>query len=339
MDKPQLLIVEDDLDLAEMVTSYFRVQNYDVLSAAWADEALKLAQDNDLDLIMLDIRLPDIDGFELCRQLRQNRKTQDTPIIFLTEKRDRIDKLHGLQLGVVDYITKPFDITELRLRVRNAIQRAKTPSATHPVTELMTGSVVDEKMAVLLASERAWAALLVAITRLDDFRERYGFVAADDVLRALALIIRNAVRQYGDKDDFIGHAAPDQFLILTDAAHVDDIRERIERRIGQSQEYFYPLHDRDRAQQAAREQHLNIETGQVSASDGPYTDADALLTALRSRLHVSLSSSPAPDDDVTRSVRPAWLRRDPDRNATQPPSEPSSSPPDDDVTRPHRGDS
>jgi len=165
MDKPQLLIVEDDLDLAEMVTSYFRVQNYDVLSAAWADEALKLAQDNDLDLIMLDIRLPDIDGFELCRQLRQNRKTQDTPIIFLTEKRDRIDKLHGLQLGVVDYITKPFDIMELRLRVRNAIQRAKTPSATHPVTELMTGSVVDEKMAVLLTSERDWAALFRAVDR------------------------------------------------------------------------------------------------------------------------------------------------------------------------------
>ncbi|MCA9914642.1 MAG: response regulator, partial [Anaerolineae bacterium] len=70
MNKPKLLIVEDDLDLSEMVSSYFRVQNYDVLTAAWGEEALQVANANPLDLIMLDIRLPDIDGFELCRLLR-----------------------------------------------------------------------------------------------------------------------------------------------------------------------------------------------------------------------------------------------------------------------------
>jgi DNA-binding response OmpR family regulator len=129
-DKPQILIVEDDLDLAEMLNAYFRVQNYEVLTAAWGEEALKISREQTLQLIMLDIRLPDIDGYEICRQLRTQRRTQDVPIIFLTEKRDRVDKLQGLELGVVDYITKPFDIQELRLRVRNAISRAAVRAST-----------------------------------------------------------------------------------------------------------------------------------------------------------------------------------------------------------------
>ncbi|MEL6310016.1 MAG: response regulator transcription factor, partial [Chloroflexota bacterium] len=169
VDKPHILIVEDDLDLSDMVSSYFRVQNYDVDTAAWGEEALKIASEHDLDLIMLDIRLPDIDGFELCRRLRNKRRTQDTPIIFLTEKRDRVDKLQGLELGVVDYITKPFDIQELRLRVRNAINRSQTPASNNPVTDLPEGELVQEKLGILLDSSN-WAVLQVSINNLSTFR-------------------------------------------------------------------------------------------------------------------------------------------------------------------------
>ena len=226
VDKPHILIVEDDLDLSDMVSSYFRVQNYDVLTAAWGEDALKLADDNILDLIMLDIRLPDIDGFELCRRLRNSRRTQDTPIIFLTEKRDRVDKLQGLELGVVDYVTKPFDIQELRLRVRNAINRAKMPAANNPITDLPEGELVDEKLGVLMASKN-WAVLEISIDSLSNFREEYGFVAADDVLRAITLMIRNAVREYGHEDDFVGHLGQERFVIITNPDAVEDVQEDV----------------------------------------------------------------------------------------------------------------
>ena len=120
-DNPKILIVEDDLDLSEMLSNYFRVKNYDVLTAAWGNEALEISRDHNLALVMLDIRLPDIDGYEVCRQMRQQRRTQSVPIIFLTEKRDRIDKLQGLELGVVDYITKPFGPQELLDSVERVI--------------------------------------------------------------------------------------------------------------------------------------------------------------------------------------------------------------------------
>ena len=283
-DKAQILIVEDDLDLAEMLNAYFRVQGYEVQTAAWGEEAVRKAWDSTPDLVVLDIRLPDIDGYEVCRRLRTDRRTQNMPIIFLTEKRDRVDKLSGLELGVVDYITKPFDIQELRLRVRNVLQRATLPLLTNPVTNLPEGAIVDEKLGQMIISENKWAALLVTIRGLETFRELYGFVASDDVLRAVSLMMNNAVREVGNETDFVGHLAAHDFVIITDTDHISPIRARIEMRLRQSMEYFYPLKDREKARQAMQENRLKLEIGQVLHADGPFADLDALKTAIhRSR--------------------------------------------------------
>jgi len=279
-DKSHILIVEDDLDLAEMLNAYFRVQGYDVQTAAWGEEAVRITQESAPDLVVLDIRLPDIDGYEVCRRLRQHRRTQEVPIIFLTEKRDRVDKLSGLELGVVDYITKPFDIQELRLRVRNALRRATQVSLTNPVTNVPEGRVVDEKLSAALSGEGKWSVLLITIMGLETFRELYGFVASDDVLRAASLMMNNAVREVGSESDFIGHLAPHDFIIVTDEEHLGLIRERIEMRLRQSMEYFYPLKDRDKAKRAMEENRLKLVIGQIDHSGGPFADLDALKQAV-----------------------------------------------------------
>src|SRR3970282_2844981 len=116
------------------------------------EDAVRTAQDGTPDLVILDIRLPDIDGYEVCRQLRSHRRTENLPIIFLTARRDRIDKLQGLELGVVDYITKPFDIQELRLRVRNALRRAKLETLVNPVTGLPEGKLGGEQLPKLFGA-------------------------------------------------------------------------------------------------------------------------------------------------------------------------------------------
>lgn len=280
VDKPKILIVEDDLDLAEMLNAYFRVQSYDVLTAAWGKDALEISAEHNLALVVLDIRLPDIDGYEVCRQLRLQRRTQDVPIIFLTEKRDRVDKLQGLELGVVDYITKPFDIQELRLRVRNAISRVARQTTTNPVTDLPENELVDEKLSELALSDTTWSMLLVSINGLGEFRETYGFVAADDVLRAVTLMIRNAVREHGRDEDFIGHIGPEDFIILSVPEKIPLIRERIESRIHQSREYFYPLKDRERAREGDAMDFLRLRSGVLESKSGPFENAEGLKTAL-----------------------------------------------------------
>jgi len=148
--KSKILVVEDDLDVAEMLNAYFRVQGYEVFTVNWGEDGVRACQTTNPDLVVLDIRLPDIDGYEVARRLRTDRRTQDVPIIFLTEKRDRVDRLHGLELGADDYITKPFDVQELRLRVRNALRRASQGSLNNPVSGLPDGALVDEKLNELI---------------------------------------------------------------------------------------------------------------------------------------------------------------------------------------------
>ncbi|MBN8620070.1 MAG: response regulator [Anaerolineae bacterium] len=279
-DNPKILIVEDDLDLSEMLSNYFRVKNYDVLTAAWGNEALEISRDHNLALVMLDIRLPDIDGYEVCRQMRQQRRTQSVPIIFLTEKRDRIDKLQGLELGVVDYITKPFDVQEILLRVRNAITRASRQTSSNPVTELPESEPVEDRLNQLLFSDQPWSVLLVALHGTSGFREQYGFLAADDVLRALTLMIRNAVRELGNAEDFIGHLGPEDFFIITTPDKAQALRERIEARMQQSTEYFYPLKDREELLGKPITETLHIRCGQLDSEAAPRESISAFKDAL-----------------------------------------------------------
>jgi len=144
--KRHILIVEDDMDTSDMLCAYFEGQGYEVTTAAWGNDALQLCQEIVPDLIIQDIRLPDINGYEVVKQLRHSGRTQQVPVIFLTEMRDRADRIAGLKLGAVDYITKPFDMQELRLRVRNALRRASYESLVSPVTGLPGERVVLEKL-------------------------------------------------------------------------------------------------------------------------------------------------------------------------------------------------
>jgi len=282
MDKPRILIVEDDLDLSDMLGAYFRVQNYEVRTAAWGQEAIKISREEDLSLIMLDIRLPDINGYEVCRQLRQNRRTQDLPIIFLTEKRDRVDKLQGLELGVVDYITKPFDIQELRLRVRNAIQRASQQNMINPITELPGSQILEERLGQIIYSDESWSLLLLSIVGLGKLREAYGFVAADEMMRAITLMIRSAIREYGNEEDFVGHFGPEELVIITTTDKVSNIRNRIETRIRQSLTHFYRPKDGD-----SHIDYLDLKTGVLNHGSGMYASVEELKEKLGATLAAS----------------------------------------------------
>lgn len=280
-DKESLLIVEDDVDVAEMLTAYFRAQGYEVQAVNWGEDAIQTCRATHPDLVILDIRLPDIDGFEVARRLRSNQRTLDIPIIFLTELRERTDRMQGLELGADDYITKPFDIQELRLRVRNSLRRSSQSPLTNPVTGLPEGMLVEERLRECLQSQE-WAALLVSITHLTEFREAYGFVASDDVLRAVSLMIHNAMRGLGGANDFIGQLGATEFLLITHPNNLPALNERIRNRLEQSLDYFYPLKDRGKPLMAG--ERLNVRFGQLGAGDGPFKTLEALKTKLSRQL-------------------------------------------------------
>lgn len=247
-EKKQIFIVEDDPELSVMLTTYFHSQAYDVRSAAYGEEAVRNILEVVPDLVLLDIRLDDIDGYEVCRRLRSNRRTQNVPVIFLTERREKNYKLAGLELGAVDYVTKPFDIGELRLRVRNVLRRNNRESMQNAITGLPEGAPVQERLDSLLGRSD-WNVLAVNVRGIDKFRDMYGFIAADDVTRAISLMITNAMQDLGVDDQFIGHIGASDFIIITTPAQCPRLSERCRARLEPSVQYFYPAIDRYRLNQ------------------------------------------------------------------------------------------
>ncbi len=244
--KQKILIVEDDPDVAEMLTAYFRSQEYEVFTVNWGEDGVRSALQVNPELVILDIRLPDIDGYEVAHRLRKDRRTSNIPIIFLTEKRERSDRLQGLEIGADDYITKPFDVQELRLRVRNALKRVYQGSLTNPVTGLPEGALVDEKLSEVLGKDGS-ALLYISIQNMGAFREAYGFVASDDVLRAISLMIVNTLREFSRSDDFLGHLSTTELLLVVQPSNLPVLHDKLRSRLEQSVEYFYPLKDREKA--------------------------------------------------------------------------------------------
>jgi len=260
-----------------MLQAYFQAQGYEVYTVPLGGEALKASRERKLDLVILDIHLPDIDGYAVASGLRGSRRTEDIPILFLTEKRHRNDRLHGLELGADDYITKPFDVQELRLRVRNALRRSSQGPLTNPVTSLPEGALVDERLRECLG-EQNWAIVLVGLQNLDAFHEAYGFVASDDVLRAVGLMIQYAVRDLGGPNDFVGQSGHEEFILVSSQANAPAVQERISTRLEQSLDYFYPLKDRGSNGSDARK--LAVQITRLSAEQGPFDSLEALKAAL-----------------------------------------------------------
>lgn len=238
-----ILIVEDDPNTSEMLSAYFSSLGYQVSHAAWGQDALKIATEKLPDLIVLDIHLPDIDGYEVCSRLRSQRRTEHTPIIFLTERRERMDRLTGLELGAVDYITKPFDVQELRYRVSNILRRNNLDILLHPVTGLPTSVLVEEQIG-RVARDEDLSLILIDLSGMPAFSNSYGFVTHDDVLRAVALIMRNTASELLDFEPFVGQLDTYQFVLIAPADEKGKaMRDKLDQRLNEAVSFFYPHRD------------------------------------------------------------------------------------------------
>jgi diguanylate cyclase (GGDEF)-like protein len=243
MGNARLLVVEDDIDIANMLKIYFTGMQYDVDVAHRGRDALEKTKQVLPHLIVLDIMLPDIDGYEVCRNLRTSTRTSHIPVIFLTQKDERSDKLQGLELGADDYITKPFDIEELKLRVQGAIRRSERESLTDPRSGLPAGRLIEEQLRRIIR-EKDWALLDVRLNHFDSFKDVYGFVAGDDVLRFASMLIGEVVDELGTTSDFIGHAGGDNFIIITTNEAAPNIRQRLKERFANEVQSHYNFIDR-----------------------------------------------------------------------------------------------
>ncbi len=136
-----ILLVEDEKNLRKLIKTYLKKEMINVVEAADGKEALELWEDNKYDLIILDVMLPEYDGWTVCKRIRQN---SHVPIIMLTARSEEDDKLFGFDLGADDYVTKPFSVKELVARVKALLKRSKRPLLDEIIE--IEGLRVDKKM-------------------------------------------------------------------------------------------------------------------------------------------------------------------------------------------------
>ena len=150
---PVVLVVEDEPSIAEVVALYLRRAGFDVLSAGDGQEALDVLERSTPDLVVLDLMLPKVDGYEVTRRLRARG---DTPLIMLTARRSETDRIAGLEMGADDYVVKPFSPQELVSRVRAVLRRASSPPEAKPAARLeFDGLTIDQlSRAVIVRDEK-----------------------------------------------------------------------------------------------------------------------------------------------------------------------------------------
>jgi PleD family two-component response regulator len=244
MSKGRILVVEDDFDISNMLRIYFTGQGFEVSVAPRGGEALALTRKSIPHLIVLDIMLPDMDGYAVCKELRITTRTSHIPIIFLTQKDERSDKIAGLELGADDYITKPFDIEELKLRVTNAIARQERDNSLDPRTGLPSGRLIEEHLRKIIRKPD-WALLDCRINNFEPFKDAYGFIAGDEVLRFTSILLGEVVDEMGTPNDFIGHPGGDNFVIVTTYPNSTAVRDRLKARFKEEVQTHYNFVDRD----------------------------------------------------------------------------------------------
>ncbi|HEX9018302.1 MAG TPA: response regulator [Anaerolineaceae bacterium] len=280
MSKTRLLIVEDDVDISNMLRIYFSAQGYAVDVALRGNDALEKTRQVMPNLIILDIMLPDIDGYEVCRSLRLNTRTSHIPVIFLTQRDERSDRLQGLELGADNYITKPFDIEELKLYVQNAIARSERESLTDPQTGLPAGRLIEDRLRKVIRERKGWTFLDLRLNFYEPFKDVYGFIAANDVLRFTAMLIGEVVDAVGSTNDFIGHAGGDNFIVITTDDAAPAMRQRLKARFKEEVLTHYNFMDRQQGYILAPDENgkisqtplMSMAIGAVSPSTHVFAD-------------------------------------------------------------------
>ncbi|MQB00296.1 MAG: response regulator [Actinobacteria bacterium] len=218
-----VLVCDDDPDILRFVEFSLKLEGYEVATAEDGAKALTVAQELQPDLVLLDVMMPKLDGFEVCEQLRADARTKYMSIIMLTAKSLSADRVVGLTAGADDYIIKPFDPTELLARVKSTLRRAREMRALNPLTQLAGNVQVQAELSDRVDKGEPFSLMYADLDNFKAFNDYYGFLRGDEAIKLLARSIGEAVRRYGGGRSFVGHVGGDDFVVILAPEAVEDV--------------------------------------------------------------------------------------------------------------------
>ncbi len=231
--KPKILIIDDMAVNIRMLIEILK-DEYATIPVKSGEAALRKAQIHPLpDLILLDIIMPDMDGYEVCRRLKEDEHTRDIPVIFISAMSEAMDNAKAFELGAVDYVSKPFNPVSVRARVRTHIKlrRAmlelerlyKTALDSNPMTRLPGNNSITAEIKKALANNDETCIIYADLDNFKAFNDKYGFACGDEVILFTSSILKEATLSVGSSDAFIGHVGGDDFVLLVPSEKCEKI--------------------------------------------------------------------------------------------------------------------
>ncbi|MFO0581372.1 MAG: response regulator [Anaeromyxobacter sp.] len=242
----RILVVDDDPAIRAICAEVLRSQGYEVLEAGTKGEARRLVVESSPQLLLVDVQLPDGDGFGLLESLADARAQEPFAAVFLSARGETADKVRGLRLGADDYLTKPFDAQELVARVDAVIRRREAALSTSPMTRLPGGRAIDREVERRIEARLPFALSYVDLDNLKAYNDTYGYAKADGVIFQTAGILRHAVAELGGEHGFVGHVGGDDFVLLNAPEKADLVCREIIGAFDRVIPLYYDKGDRER---------------------------------------------------------------------------------------------
>ncbi len=238
-----LLLADDNEEMRLMLRDLFRALGHDIALVEDGLSVLTGIQEREPDLVILDHAMPGMNGFEVCRRIKQNPFTSRIPVLMLTAQSAVESKVEGFAAGADDYLAKPFDPRELRARVQALLRLVQRESDRNPTSGLPGGRAIDREITSRIDRGESFAVCYLDLDYFKPFADTFGFAIADEVIRGLGAAMRESASAVGraEEKDFVGHIGGDDFIILTAPARAEGFvtecatrcRQVIERAVGE----------------------------------------------------------------------------------------------------------
>ncbi|NLD50361.1 MAG: response regulator, partial [Clostridiaceae bacterium] len=225
--RKKILIIDDTEFMTKLISDILVNAEYDVVIASNGPDGIQKVREEKPDLVILDVIMPGMDGYQVCKQLREDESNNLMPIIMLTAHDNEDDKLTGLELGADDYIIKPFNGRELVSRVRNTLKRIDRNRWANPLTGLQGNIEIQTEINQRIAKMQLFSVIYADLDNFKAYNDVYGFASGDRAIKLTADIIVDSVHQFGNQGDFIGHVGGDDFVVVSTPEKAENICKAI----------------------------------------------------------------------------------------------------------------
>ena len=239
----KILIADDDPDILRFIEVNLGLEGFNLIKAKDGEEALREAIDLLPDLVLLDVMMPKIDGFEVCRRLRSDPRTSNISIIMLTAKSLSADKVVGLTVGADDYIIKPFDPMELVARVRSTLRRSREMRELNPLTGLPGNVSILQELDRKITRKEPLALMHIDLDNFKAYNDYYGFMRGDLAIKMGAAVLQEVCSEYPPGKCFVGHIGGDDFALVTEPDLAEKIANEIISRFDAKSPSLYDAED------------------------------------------------------------------------------------------------